>query len=335
MNFVLFNKICYSIPTTFVTDLANGERICDDEHPESTLVKFHSHQSDNINVTRFLGRSFDDVLLEFFHYQLEEKVKFRSTSSSTKKQWLRLLLGNTSDPKACVLRHFNRVSGGFLMHSSCTNGGYPVCQCQPVRKKVTVWNDETGRIQNSSFDARTESPGMPSVARSVFNSTERTCENCSASLLHDENLSHNGTHVDSLSNNGSSVNTSSESTKHRYKPFQPLLVILTGPVLGLVLLFSGVTFLLCYLRHNRGSHSARSSIIMPPHRNTRSSTVVTVSDVTNTPVVVYRRSKPLPSAETDRLLRPDPFILNDEDTAIEMLSRLTGTVPSEPNQKHY
>ena len=322
-----------------MTDLANGQRICYDEHPNSSLVKFHTHQSDNINYTRFSGRSFDDALLEFFHYQLEEKVKFRSTGNPTKKHWLRLLLGDRSDPKACVLRHFNRLSGSFLMHSSCTNGGYAVCQCQAVRKKVTQGTetqiDKTGGVQNSSVDVQTELSGNSSAARVWFNGTEQTCENCSTSLLDDDDLSHNGTHANSPSTNGSSVDRNDESTKHRYKPFQPLLVILTGPVLGLFLLFSGVTFLLCYLRHNRGSHSARGSIVVPPHRTKRSSTIATVSDIPNTPVVVYRRPKPISLTETDVLLRPDPFIVDEEDTAIEMLPRLTGTLPNPAHQRHY
>ncbi|CAF1505736.1 unnamed protein product, partial [Rotaria sordida] len=106
-EFVLFNNMCYYVHTYFIFNILNGERVCSDKYSNSTLVKFKSHGWANVNATRFLGRSFDDIRLEFFYYQLENKLINESKNDTNKKHWLRLLLGDKTDHNDCILRYLD------------------------------------------------------------------------------------------------------------------------------------------------------------------------------------------------------------------------------------
>jgi hypothetical protein len=110
--------------------------------------------------------------------------------------------------------------------------------------------------------------------------------------------------------------TNEQPTK-RYLTYRPLIIILTGPVLALILLFLGIGLLIRHIQQNRGSYSTSSSIV-GSRQIKRSSTILTISDIPNTPAVLYTRLKPsrisTTETETEMLL---PLPVNDDQ--IEML----------------
>jgi hypothetical protein len=136
-GFILFNNLCYYVDTSPVSNTGTGEQVCSAKYENSTLVKFDLHELSNTDTTEFLGRAFDDILLELFYYELEKKLIIET---GTSKHWLRLLLGNNNDESECVLRYFNRSTGGFTISYRCNEGGYPVCQSQPIITNETITN---------------------------------------------------------------------------------------------------------------------------------------------------------------------------------------------------
>ena len=129
--------MCYYGDPSLTYGIQGGEQICASQHSNSTLVTFNSHEWENINVSRFLGRAFNDILLQFFHYILEKKLRMGTEPIANRNQQIRLLLGDETSPEKCLLRYFTRSIGGFTLINSCTNGGYPICQTQPIRMKVS------------------------------------------------------------------------------------------------------------------------------------------------------------------------------------------------------
>jgi hypothetical protein len=298
-GFILFNKICYYIHLSFVDNIQNGERLCYNQNSNSTLVKFDSHEWGNINTTRFLGRRYEDILLEFFYYLLEKKLLEQTIDESSGKNWLRLLLGNKNDPNECVLRYFIRSSGAFTTVDPCVNGGHPVCQCEPIRTKISSLSN----TNNSSIETTSSFDTSP-----LSITTMPICENCTTEPLADEEPLNNGARI---------VPKAQSNMKLTY---QPLLVILSGPGLALLILLVGVALLIRHLRKNRGSYSRRSSII-GSHRMKRSSTILTNSDVPGTPSVLYTslKSRQIPLTDDDMLLPFDNSIRVNSET-IELLS---------------
>jgi hypothetical protein len=136
-GFILFDNLCYYVDTSPVNNTGTGEQVCSAKYENSTLVKFDLHELSNTDTTEFLGRTFHDILLELFYYQLEKKLIIKTKTS---KHWLRLLLGNNNDENECVLRYFNRPTGGFTISYRCNEGGYPVCQSQSILIDETITN---------------------------------------------------------------------------------------------------------------------------------------------------------------------------------------------------
>jgi hypothetical protein len=330
-EFILFNKMCYYIHLSFIYNTQSGERLCYNQNSNSTLVKFDSHEWGNINTTRFLGRMYNDILLEFFYYYLEKNLFHQSMNESNTKHWLRLLIGDKNDPNECVLRYFTRSLGAFTIFHRCNNGGHPICQCEPIRTKIPlrISSNQTGSdINNSKIETNTESTTTTQII--VLNSTDVSilpnttipsiCENCTTYSIPDEDLINDEIKIDFDSDNISLIESPNAPSNKTSTKYRPLIVILTGPVLAILILLIGIGVLLRYLRRNHGSYSTRNSVTNA-RRTKRSSTTVTISDIPNTPAVLYTRLKPprlsITTTETDMLLPLDNSIRNDDH--IELL----------------
>ncbi len=243
---------------------------------------------------------------------------FQSINQSGNKHWLRLLLGEKNNPNECVLRYFARSLGGFTLLHRCNDGGHPVCQCEPIRTIISI-NQTIPNTNNSPIEIKAESTTTTQLA--VLNSTVLSnktilpiCENCSTSSpIADEDLFNNETEINSESYNITLIEITTEQSKKKYLKYEPLIMLLTGPILGLIVLCIGIGLLIWRLRRNHESYSTRSSI-MRGRRTKRSSTTVTTSDVPNTPVVLYTRLKPprVSSPESTMLLPLDNSLPDDD-----------------------
>lgn len=300
-GFILFNKYCYYVHSSFIYNIRSGERLCYNQHMNSTLVKYDTHEWGNINATRFLGRTFSDILIEFFYYILETKLQSESIDDLNRKNWLRLLFGDKNDPNECVLRYFTRSSGAFTIFYRCNNGGHPVCQCDPIRTKipkVIPKNESLSNINNSITETKIEQTPI-TITTSVQNFTEMlTSLNITHVPSHETNedlINHTNTTTtvaSSVSHNKALVGTTRETQKSKLSKYQPIIVILAGPVLAFVILFFGVGYLIHYVR--QGGHLyTPSSSVTGTQRTKRSSTIVTTSDMGGSPkVTLYSHLKP-------------------------------------------
>ncbi|CAF1111625.1 unnamed protein product [Rotaria sordida] len=344
-EFILFNKICYYIHSSFIYNIRSGERLCYNQYSNSTLVKYDSHEWGNIDVSRFLGRTFADILIEFFYYILENKLLIESIDESNRKQWLRLLFGDKNDPNECVLRYFARSSGSFTTFYRCNNGGHPVCQCEPIRTKISKiisMNEAISNTNNSQIEIQNESIKITSTTQIiVINSTDililpnetnmSFCENCTTSSLADKDLNNNNTEINSTSYNNALLETLNQPTKASFLSYQPLIVILTGPILALIILILGTGLLIYHVRRSRESHSTSSSIV-GNRRTERSSTILTSTDFPSTSGTLYTRLKPsgLPFAEIDTFLPVDNSTPNDD--SIELLPTIKVQITNDENK---
>jgi hypothetical protein len=82
--------------------------------------------------------------LEFFYYQFEKKLII---GTKTNKEYLKLLVGNKNDQKACILRYFSRSAGGLNVSTSCDQGGHPVCQYPPS----SIGNTRGSTLKNKRY----------------------------------------------------------------------------------------------------------------------------------------------------------------------------------------
>ena len=321
--------MCYYIHLSFIYNTQSGERLCYNRYSNSTLVKFDSHEWANINATKFLGRIYNDILLEFFYYLLEKNLFHQSTNQSNTKHWLRLLIGNKNDPNECFLRYFARSSGAFSIFYRCNNGGHPICHCEPIRTKMPqiISMNETLTTSTAQIFLLNSTNSLRFLNETFLPS----CKNCTINSIADEDLINNETKIDFDFDNSSLIEISNGQFKGTYSKYRPLIVILTGPVLGLIILFIGIGLLLYYVRENYGSYSTRSSITSA-RRTKRSSTVLTLSDIPNTPVVLHTRLKPLRLSipETDMLLPMDNSIGNTDQ--IELLPATKVQVINDENK---
>ena len=304
LNFVLFDRTCYYIDRTFLYNTGSAERLCYEKNSNSTLVKFDSHQWGNINTTKFLGRMYNDLLLEFFYYLLEKKFLEQIIDESNRKNWLRLLLGDKNDPNECVLRYFARASGTFTVFQRCNTGGHPVCQSEPIRMKTIP--DQT--YSSSKIETTT-----------AVITTTSLCESCTTNTPADGYLLSNQTIINRVSVNETVNATNSTQTKDKHSAYRSLLVILTGPGLALLIFLIGIALLIRYLRQNHVPQSRRSSIV-DIRRTKRSSTTVTAGDTPTTPAVLptYLRLPRVSFSESDMLLPIDNSLPSNGET-IELL----------------
>jgi hypothetical protein len=305
-EFVLFNNICYYVHSSFVYNIANGEHVCSTKYFNSTLTKFDSHDWGNVNTTRFVGRSIDDVLLEFFYYQLEKKILIEYKNDTNKKHWLRLLLGDKTDANECILRYFIRSSSAFTILHRCDSGGHPVCQCQPIQNDIPKIVTKNNSIE---IDIKTEFTTAVMILSTSTNqsivSNETIvpiCDNCT-NIPADEDLLNNETNTDFIL----------LKSKKIFSYSRPFLMMVTVPLLAFVILIIGIIFLVRYVRRGRGSYSIRNRVIRPSRRPKPSSTIST--DPPNPPTVLYSRLKTSPPSiklDADMTLPFDNSIANDD-----------------------
>ncbi|CAF2401473.1 unnamed protein product [Rotaria sp. Silwood2] len=332
-EFVLFNNVCYYVHTSFVFNILHGERICSNKYSNSILVKFNSHEWGNVNTTRFLGRSFDDILLEFFYYQLEKRLINESKNNSNKKHWLRLLLGDKTDHNDCVLRYFIRSSGSFTAFHRCNHGGHPVCQCEPIQNNISKvfpineTQSNIGQIKNDSLEIniKIESSTIDLTLPILSNSTNLSitsdetiipiCDNCTT-LIADEDLLNNETNIDYKSNTNNILTT----TKTQPSNHRRLAMIVTGSLVMFVILVTGIVFLLRYIRQTCGSYSIRNGTRDSSRRIQRRSTGTTSNDISNRPAVIYNRLTSRPPSGTIDLDTIHTFnISSTNDDTVQLL----------------
>lgn len=350
-DYLLFNRVCYFVHSSFVSSLRSGEYLCSNQSINSTLVKFSSHEWSNINGTRFFGRTRYDILLEVFYYQLEPKLLTQASNATRTKHWLRLLLGDKHDPDECVLRYFTRASGAFTTLHRCFHGGHPVCQSEPIPKKIVGIPPvrETSRSPEITRGVVTDSATVPSSSSSSLPTSTTTaeitlpitltpndslilsnetslamCDNCSTNLLADEDLANNETSMEEqtfLNITSENVTVLAHGSSENYRS---LLMIISGPLFALILLLIGVAFLVRYVRRIHGSYSPGQPTLLPSRRRKRRSTTSPASsDVSNAPAVLYTRlqsASSLINADPD-LIHPSGHSVSNEDQ-IQLLPRI-------------
>jgi hypothetical protein len=120
--------------------------------------------------------------------------------------------------------------------------------------------------------------------------------------------------------NDAPIRHTKEQSPKGYSNYRTLIVILSGPGLALIILLVGVALLVLHFRKNHGLYSRRSSTI-GSGRVKRSSTILTNSDIGDTPVVLYTRLKPsqITLTDNDTLLPFDNSIPINSET-VELLS---------------
>ncbi|CAF1293841.1 unnamed protein product [Adineta steineri] len=326
-EFVLFNNMCYYVHTSFVYNIQSGEEICSRKYVNSTLVRLNSHNWGNINVTRFLGRTYDDILLEFFYYQLEKTMKIESTTNTTKKHWLRLLFEDKTPGNECVLRYFIHSLGAYTLLHRCSAGGHPVCQCEAIQKtipKIKLYDEfTTNSLEiNNRIDSTTTTPSdiilpiLANLTNSSILSNESIIRN-NTDRISDEDLLNNETNLDYRFNNNTLIQSKSQSTN-----YQPILMMIAAPLLALIMLGIGAIFFLPYIRRSRGSYSTGNNILSSTRRLQRSSTETTSIGKSNPPAVLYSKLRSsLSSTPTDiNMLHPfDNSITIEDDDDIQLL----------------
>jgi hypothetical protein len=287
-------------------------------------MKYDSHDWGNVNTTRFLGRSFDDILLEVFYYQLEQRLIIEFKNETKKKHWLRLLLGDKNDKNECILRYFIRSSSAFTILYRCEPGGHPVCQCQPEILKInspqidikpestTTTTTEMVIVSNSTnssqIDIKPESTTTTTAMMIVSNSTNPSnetiipiCDNCT-NIIADEDLLINETSTDFILTKSKTQRSNS----------QRFLMMVTVPLLASVILIIGSIFLIRHVRRSRGSYAIRTSRRAKP-------TSTPSPNTSNPPSVLYTRLIPSPPSITmdaDMTLPFDNSIIIDDNVQL-------------------
>ena len=352
-KFILFNKICYYVYSSFVYGIRSGERLCYNQYSKSTLVKFDTHQWGNVNVTRFLGRAFDDALMEFFYYSLEKELVAESRYKNNGKHWLRLLIGDKNDPRECFLRYFARSSGAFTVFRGCNNGGHPVCQCEPTRfatAKIITASKTMSNVTSSKMENKIQSITTSLMQRTTLNSTHvsilfnktvvSSCEDCTTISVADEDLVNNETEIGCKFNNETEIGCKfnndlwikvvDKQPKEEHSRYRTLIIILTGPVLALILLFVSTGLFVRHYRQRRTSYLITRNV--GDHRTKRSSITRTTSDLRNTLPIPYTHLKSSENAltETDMLLSFNNSILNDNN--IELLPATKVRITTDENK---
>ncbi|CAF1495498.1 unnamed protein product [Rotaria magnacalcarata] len=331
--------MCYYVHTAFAFNVLDGERLCTSKHLNSTLVKFTSHEWGNINTTRFLGRKFDDVLLESFYYQLEKRLIVESENKTNQKHWLRLLLGDSTDQNDCVLRYFIRSSGAFTILHRCNNGGHPVCQCDPIKNNISVaipinqTQIHTSQIKNNSseIDVQIESSAIEITSTIVSNSTDQLiisdetqisiCNNCT-NLIADEDLLNNESTIECKINISLLAMKKTQHVKYR-----SFTIIVTCLLAVFVVSIIGICLLVRYIRQTCGSYSMRIG-----NKDLSNPSIIPASrEISNRHVVIYNRlrSRP-PSATIDADIVHVFSNPNSHDDTIQLLPQsINHTIPHE------
>ena len=278
--------------------------------------------------------------MEFFYYELEQKLLTQTIHHYTRKHWLRLLLGSQKASNACVLRYFTSSTGSFSTIHQCTNGGHPVCQCKPIgdQSELNESVEKTDEEHNTTFLTSTNeslmNAGINRTLGSAFSTAAMpifdndTVDSTTDTKILVWNNSNRSNHFMDKAANESDLNQQ-KGTSFKY---QPLIILLTGPVLAMLILSVGIILLLAYLRNDHNSNSnQQTSTGLLPRRTKRSSTLLTLSEITNTPKVHYTRSKPttlkLPP-ENETLITSDRTTSNSNEDRIEIISNTVAIATS-------
>ena len=289
--------------TSFVYSIQHGRQVCSARYANSTPVQFHSQQWGNVNSTRFLGRTGDDILLELFYYQLEKKLSIEGTNSTKSKHWLRLLVGEKGKDNECALRYFIRSSGAFTILHQCSQGGHTVCQSQPI----PIIETRTSPPQTETTTVRTSSSPLKATA--------------------DEDLANNETETEpiiDIQNITTAIQTIASRSNNR-----PWLKIAILSLLALfMIILITVVLVIRYLRRSRGSYSTREN----GNSSTRTKSGIPTSTVTSkTPAVLYTRLKSSPPSiiiDADTANSYDNTVINDDN--IQLLAPTTDQTRSFP-----
>jgi hypothetical protein len=341
-NFLLFNDLCYYVDLSFVSSVQSAERICSNQYRNSTLVKFNSHQWSNINGTRFLGRTHHDILLELFHYQLERQRPVSSTNSTTRKNWLRLLLGDTHEPNQCVLRYFTRVSGAFTTLHQCHHGGHTVCQSE----RITMARTRDNSLNNNNFTTHVNMimslsnetiKSNLSISSLLSDTTETTlssslnvndsghtsnttdvahCANCTMELPPDEDLWNIQTITKETRSTSTTMSTHRFLSNYYSSNYRSLIMILSGPLFAFALLLIGIVFLVRYVRRIHGSYSPRPTMILPLRRRNKRYSPRTSTETSDTTAVLYTRLKPTVTIDCESIHLSGNTTINDDSVQL-------------------
>ena len=289
--------MCYYVNISISFGINSGERTCYGIHPNSTLVGLDIQERGNINSTKFLGRRFDDLLLEFLYYYLENRLLNQTKTELNRKNWLKLLLRNKHVPSECILKYFERAPGTFTSLYQCHNGGYAVCQIEPIQTFIP--------ISTTTQTIPTTEPTTTTTTTSVTIADSTICENCTidySPLPTTTNFTEKNSTI---------------KTKKKSFIYQPLLLILTGPILAFILLAFAILFLIRFLRQNHGSYSTHSSLA-GSHRTRRSSTAVTNADMPGSGLLQDVNTPRVSLFETELLLPTENLLITNDET-IELL----------------
>ena len=285
---MLFNNLCYSVATSFVYDIEQGEQLCANKYSNSTLVKFNFHDWANVNTTRYVLVEHSMIsYLKFFI--IKSKKKF-SLKQKIRKHWLRLLIADRNNSNECVLRYFNRSLGAFTFLHRCADGGHPVCQSQPIPMPSAA---EIG--PSSTTDKSLTISPNPNTPLSISNDT-----------IADEDLINNETIIDFISNLNNISTPVGAKKSNRYYGF--LFIILVGLILAFSIFSIALILLIRYCRRSHGSYSTQNRGFRPLRRAQNSSATSTSNDTSsNTPAVLYSRLKSTPPTITIETDMADPF----------------------------
>lgn len=305
--------MCYSVDTSFVYSIQHGRQVCSARYANSTPVRFHSQQWGNVNSTRFLGRTVDDVLLELFYYQLEKKLSIENTNNTKSKHWLRLLVGEKGNDNECALRYFIRSSGAFTILHQCSQGGHPVCQTQPI----PITETKTSPPEIETTTAKPLSLPLNETA--------------------DEDLANNETETNSIIDSQNTTTAIQTILPRSNNRFWLKIVILS---LFMIILLITVIFVIRYLRRSHGSYST--------HENGNSSSrirsgIASSTSTSKTPAVLYTRLKSSPPSiivDAETVNAYDNTVNNDDNIQLlaptpDQTNSLRNTTNDDPEEEPY
>ena len=256
-----------------------------------------------MNGKNLLGRTFDDVLLELFYYELEKKLPKIEGDSSRK--WPKLLIGSKSDENRCVLRYFTSSTGGFNISSNCYEGGNPVCQFPPISIKINVWEGTTAKVRdreniiNKIGSDDGNSTIHPTTIPVVGHNTSSTDDG--NGTIHSTTIAvvvHTTSSIDDASSTLAGNLTASSAQKLGSKDMVTtvVMVIFSLTVLG------GIIFLVYYLRRRRGRFCLNNPNNRADYQTEDTSTVLLEKKASNSTTALYNR---LENTESTVLIDPD------------------------------
>jgi hypothetical protein len=128
---------------------------------------------------------------------------------------------------------------------------------------------------------------IPSIVRlDETTVTTSMCEHCSTDFM----INQTRTKLDNI------------SRQSNYVKYRWFVILLIGPILGLVIVLISMTYLIRFLQHYSRSYSMRqssTSLAYPSSRTHRSSTLITITDMSHTSPIVSEHSKSLLSDSID------------------------------------